>query len=347
MTKQSIKDLGEFGLIKHLTSDIRAGNKSTIESIGDDCAVFNHGNRDSLISSDILMEGIHFDLVYTPLKHLGYKSVIVNISDIYAMNGQPEQVVVSLAISSKFSLKAAEELYEGIKKACRMYNVDLVGGDTSSSLTGMAIGVTAIGSVEKGKAVKRNTAGDKELICVSGDLGAAYLGLQLLNREKEIFVKDPKIQPELDKYPYLIERQLKPEARKDIIKLLSENQITPTSMIDVSDGLSSDILHIATQSKLGCRLYEDKIPIALETQRAAEDFNLDPGIPALNGGEDYELLFTVSLEDHPKIQSLPGISIIGHMVVEKEKYMLVARNGNEVPLEAQGWNALLNQDKKK
>ncbi|MGC9331150.1 MAG: thiamine-phosphate kinase [Bacteroidales bacterium] len=340
MKKKTIKELGEFGLITHLTSDVHCKRASTVYGIGDDCAIFNHKNRDSLVTSDMLMEGIHFDLVYTPLKHLGYKAVVVNLSDIYAMNGTPEQIVVSIALSSKFSLKAIEELYDGIKEACRRYNVDFVGGDTTSSMTGLAISITALGSVEKGKAVKRNTAGDKELICVSGDLGASYLGLQLLKREKKIFMKDPKIQPELDKYPYLIERQLKPEARKDIIRQLNDNSILPTSMIDLSDGLSSDLLHIATQSKLGCRLYEDKLPIAMETQQAAEEFYLDPSIPALNGGEDYELLFTIALKDHEKIQQIPGISIIGHMIPEKEKYMLVARNGKEIPLEAQGWNAL-------
>jgi thiamine-monophosphate kinase len=340
MKKKSIKDLGEFGLINHLTSDVQHNKASTLYGIGDDSAVFRHDNRDSLITSDILMEGVHFDLVYTPLKHLGYKAVVVNLSDIYAMNGNSEQIVVSIALSSKFSLKATEELYSGIKEACHRYNVDLVGGDTTSSLTGLTISITAIGSVEKGKAVLRNTASDKELICVSGDLGAAYLGLQLLKREKKIFMKDPKIQPELDKYPYLIERQLKPEARNDIIRQLGENDITPTSMIDISDGLSSDILHIATQSGLGCKIFEGKLPIALETQQAAEEFHLDPGIPALNGGEDYELLFTISQDDVKKIQHIPGISIIGHMASEKEKYMLVAGNGKEIPLEAQGWNAL-------
>ncbi|MFO7878533.1 MAG: thiamine-phosphate kinase [Bacteroidales bacterium] len=345
MTKKSIKELGEFGLIDHLTSDIKTTNESSIYGIGDDAAILDHGGRETVVTSDILMEGIHFDLVYTPLKHLGYKSIIVNLSDIYAMNGKPEQVIVSIAISSKFSLQALDDLYAGMKEACRIHHVDIVGGDTTSSLTGVAISITAIGSVEKGKAVKRSTAKNKELICVSGDLGAAYLGLQLLEREKKIFMKDPRIQPKLNQYPYVLERQLKPEARKDVTGLLADNGITPSAMIDISDGLSSDILHIAKQSGLGCRLYEDKIPIGIETRKVAEEFNMDPGIAALNGGEDYELLFTVPLSEHEKIPSIPGISIIGHMVPESQGYMLVARNGNEIPLQAQGWNPLSGEEK--
>ena len=338
--KHNIKELGEFGLIDHLTGGFESHQKSTVYGIGDDAAILNHGERDSLATTDLLIEGIHFDMIYTPMKHLGYKAIIVNLSDIYAMNGKPEQVIVSIAISSKYSLQNLEDLYAGMKEACQRHNVDLVGGDTTSSLTGMAISVTALGSVESGKAVKRNSAADTELICVSGDLGAAYLGLQLLEREKKIFMKDPKIQPKLNEYPYVLERQLKPEARNDIVNLLAEHSITPTAMIDVSDGLSSDILHIAKQSKLGCRLYEDKIPIGLETRKVAEEFRLDPGIAALNGGEDYELLFTVPLEDHEKIPAIPGISIIGHMVPESKGYMMIARNGNEIPLQAQGWNPL-------
>ena len=340
MSKTRIESLGEFGLIKHLTKDIKTKNESTVYGIGDDTAIVDYGNKESLITTDLLVEGIHFNLIYTPLKHLGYKSVIVNLSDIYAMNGKPEQIVVSIAVSSKFTVEALEQLYDGMREACKMHNVDLVGGDTTSSMTGLVISITALGSVEKGKAVKRNTAKDKDLICVSGDLGGAYLGLQILEREKEIFVKDPKIQPKLDNYEYALMRQLKPEARKDIVNLLKEHEVVPTSMIDVSDGLSSEILHISTQSGLGCRIYEEKIPIRYESRVTAEEIRLDPTIAAMNGGEDYELLFTASLSDLEKIQAIPGISIIGHMTKKEAGYFLVAGNGNEVPIEAQGWNPL-------
>jgi thiamine-monophosphate kinase len=260
------------------------------------------------------------------------------------MNGKPEQVVVSIAISSKFSVEALDQLYDGMKEACRIYGVDLVGGDTTSSLSGLIINVTAIGSVEKGKAVKRNSANENDLICVSGDLGGAYLGLQILEREKKLFLQDTKIQPKLDNHKYAIRRQLKPEARKDIINLLNSHKILPTSMIDISDGLSSEILHISEQSNLGCRIFEDKIPISYECQQTAGEINIDPTLAAMNGGEDYELLFTISLKDHENIQSIPGISIIGHMTPKKDSRYLIARNGTEVPINAQGWNALLEKE---
>lgn len=344
MGKKTIGELGEFGLIKHLTSSIKPQKDSTVYGIGDDCAILNYSDKEVLITSDMLIEGIHFDLVYTPLKHLGYKSVIVNISDIYAMNAEPQQVIVNIAISSKFSLKAIEELYEGIKEACSRYNVDLVGGDTTSSLTGLVISITATGTTEKGTAVKRSSARANDLICVSGDLGAAYMGLQILEREKKIFMADKKIQPSLDKYPYILERQLKPEAGKDIVGLLNDKQIIPTSMIDISDGLSSEILHISTQSGLGCNIYEDKLPVHNETRKVADELNLDVTIPVMNGGEDYELLFTVDIKDHEKIKSVPGISVIGHMIDKNEGYNLIARNGNPVPIEAQGWNPIMGEE---
>jgi thiamine-monophosphate kinase len=340
MKSTRIESLGEFGLIRHLTKKIELKNKSSIYGIGDDAAVTDYETKETLITSDLLIEGIHFNLIYTPLKHLGYKSVIVNLSDIYAMNGNPEQITVSIAISSKFDVEAIEQIYQGIQEACNYYQVDLVGGDTSSSLTGLVISITAIGSVEKGKYVKRNSAKENDLICVSGDLGAAYLGLQILEREKTIFMKDPNIQPKLEKYEYVLMRQLKPEARKDIIELLKSHEIKIHSMIDISDGLSSEILHLCHQSKLGCRLYEEKIPIRYESRTVAEELNLDPMIPAMNGGEDYELLFTIPVSEHEKIQSIPGVSIIGHMTTREKKCLLIPRDGAEIPIEAQGWNPL-------
>ncbi len=340
MKKTRIESLGEFGLIRHLTENIKTQNESTVYGIGDDAAIINYNNKESLVSTDLLIEGIHFNLVYTPLKHLGYKSIIVNLSDIYAMNGKPEQVVVSIAISSKFTVEAIEELYEGIKEACRVHHVDLVGGDTTSSLTGLVISVTAIGSVEKGKAIKRNSANETDLICVSGDLGAAYLGLQILEREKAIFMKDPEIQPKLTDYEYVLQRQLKPEARGDIVSLLKEHEITPSAMIDISDGLSSEILHISNQSNLGCRIYQGKIPIRYEARRTADEINIDPIIAAMNGGEDYELLFTVPVSQHDKLTAIPGISIIGHMTNAETGYYLVPENGEKVKIEAQGWNPI-------
>ncbi|MEA1874496.1 MAG: thiamine-phosphate kinase [Bacteroidota bacterium] len=340
MEKTRIEALGEFGLIRHLTENIKTQNESTVYGIGDDAAILSYDNKESLVSTDLLMEGIHFNLVYTPLKHLGYKSIIVNLSDIYAMNGTPEQVVVSIAISSKFTVEAVEALYDGMKEACRVHSVDLVGGDTTSSVTGLVISITAIGSVEKGKAIKRNTAKETDLICVSGDLGASYLGLQILEREKAIFMKDPEIQPKLNKYEYVLKRQLKPEARRDVISLLKEHEVTPSAMIDISDGLSSEILHISNQSNLGCRIYQEKIPIRYESRLCAEEIYLDPIIAAMNGGEDYELLFTVPVAQHEKLAAIPGVSIVGYMTNAESGHFLVPENGDEIKIEAQGWNPI-------
>lgn len=340
MKKTRIEALGEFGLIRHLTENIKTQNESTVYGIGDDAAILDYKAKESLVTSDLLVEGIHFNLVYTPLKHLGYKAIIVNLSDIYAMNGKPEQVVVSIAVSSKFTLEAIDALYEGMKEACRVHQVDMVGGDTTSSLTGLVISITAIGSVEKGKAIKRNSAKETDLICVSGDLGGAYLGLQILEREKAIFMKDPEIQPKLSNYEYVLQRQLKPEARRDIVSLLHEHEVTPTAMIDISDGLSSEILHISDQSKLGCRIYQEKIPIRYESRLCAEEIHVDPIIAAMNGGEDYELLFTVPVTQHEKMGAIPGVSIIGHMTHAESGNYLVPENGNEIKIEAQGWNPI-------
>ncbi|MCK5822950.1 MAG: thiamine-phosphate kinase, partial [Bacteroidales bacterium] len=290
----TISELGEFGLINHLTKDIEIKNKSTLKGIGDDAAVLDYQNKKIVVTTDLLVEGIHFDLTYTPLKHLGYKAAVVNFSDVYAMNAQPKQITLAIALSSKFSLKAVEELYSGIRLACENYDVDFVGGDTSSSLTGLTLSITAIGECENDNVVYRDTAKLNDIVCVSGDLGGAYMGLQLLEREKQVFKTDPNFKPELNKYDYILERQLKPEARRDIIKLLKENNICPTSMIDISDGLSSEVLHICKDSKVGCSIYEEKIPINQQTKDMAHELNINPVVCALNGGEDYELLFTVS-----------------------------------------------------
>ncbi|HRW20358.1 MAG TPA: thiamine-phosphate kinase [Bacteroidales bacterium] len=336
--EQTIASLGEFGLIDHLTKGFAINNKSTIKAIGDDAAVLKSGNMLSLISTDLLLEGIHFNLMYVPLKHLGYKSVIVNISDIAAMNGVAEQITVSVAISNKISLKAIEEFYEGVLLACKKYNVDLVGGDTSTSLTGFAVSITAIGRINRDKVVYRSGAKNKDLLCVSGDLGAAYLGLQILERERKVYEVDPYTQPKLAGYDYVLERQLKPEARFDIIEKLKNKGIVPTSMIDISDGLSSEALHLCKESNVGCKIYEDRIPVNILSQRVCEELNLDPSLPALNGGEDYELLFTVDINDYDKIKEIDDISLIGYICDLDQGADLIARNGVEVPLEAQGWN---------
>ncbi len=337
---KTVSDLGEFGLIEHLTKDFKITHKNIIKGIGDDAAVVENQDECMLITTDLLVEGIHFDLIYTPLKHLGYKSVIVNLSDLYAMNCTPSGITVSIAISNKFSLKALEELYSGIKLACEIYDVDLIGGDTSSSVTGLLISITAVGHAKKEDIVYRNGAKQNDLICVSGDLGAAYLGLQLLEREKEIFLSDNQIQPELENFEYILERQLKPEARKDIIKILSENNIKPTSMIDISDGLSSEILHICKKSDKGCKIFEEKIPVHPQSWQIAEKFNISAITAALNGGEDYELLFTVPLSQNEIIAKIPSISIIGHICDKSHGANLILRDGSEVPLIAQGWNAV-------
>ena len=335
--KTEIADLGEFGLIKHLTEKIELKNSSSLKGVGDDAAVLDYQNKKVLVTSDLLLEGIHFDLTYCPLKHLGYKSAVVNFSDIYAMNGQPKQITVSIGISKRFSVEDVEEIYNGILLACENYGVDLIGGDTSSSLTGLMISITCIGEVEPDKVVYRNTAKDTDLICVSGDLGAAYMGLQLLEREKRVFAKNSEAQPDFKGKDYILERQLKPEARKDIIKILGEKGILPTSMIDISDGLSSELMHICSQSKVGCRIYEERIPIDYETATMAEEFNMNL-VAALNGGEDYELLFTVPLSEHEKIQKIEEIKVIGHITPEQMGLALITRDGQEFELKAQGWN---------
>ncbi len=348
MTTQSrteISSLGEFGLIKVLTSRFKTLNDSTIKGVGDDAAVIDSGNKFTLITTDLLAEGVHFDLMYCPLKHLGYKSIVVNLSDIYAMNGTPKQVTVSLAISNRFSVEALEELYEGIRFACQRYGVDLVGGDTSSSQSGLVISVTAIGEVEKEKVVYRNTAKEGDLLCVSGDLGGAYLGLQILEREKQIYLENPQVQPDLENQQYLIGRQLKPEARKDIIELFAEKNIFPTSMIDVSDGLSSDLLHICTQSDVGCRLYEADIPISEEAIQLAFKFSLDPTACTLSGGEDYELLFTIKKEDRKKFEDDGNITVIGDIVKKDQGVKLLSKGGKLHDITAQGWDAFLKATK--
>ncbi len=335
-----LSEFGEFGLIDHITNDFKKVNKETIYGIGDDAAVLEYKDKKVLITTDLLVEGIHFNLIYTPLKHLGYKAVVVNLSDIVAMNGTPKQITFSLAVSSKFSVEAIEELYEGVKLACKKYNVDLIGGDTSSSLTGLLISVTAIGEANEQTIVYRNGAKDTDLICVSGDLGAAYMGLQLLEREKSVFSETSHIQPDLSGYDYILERQLKPEARIDITKILQEKGILPTSMIDISDGLSSELLHICKQSKTGCRIYTEKIPIDAETCKMANEFNISPETAALNGGEDYELLFTIPITDFEKVKSIKGISVIGNITNASEDLNLISPEGNFIQITAQGWNAI-------
>src|SRR5476651_1854913 len=337
--KTYIEALGEFGLINHLTKNIKLGQKSTEKGVGDDAAVLDFEGKKVLVSTDMLLEGIHFDLAYTPLKHLGYKAIQVNLSDIYAMNGTASQVTVSLGFSSKFPLEAVEELYSGMLLACDKYNVDLIGGDTSSSKQGLVISVTSIGYADEKDVVYRNTAGEGDLICVSGDLGGAYVGLQLLEREKLVFLENPNIQPDLEGKDYIVERQLKPEARKDIIDLLKSVKVKPTAMIDVSDGLASEVLHICKQSNKGCNIYEEKIPIDPMTYDTAREFNLDPTICALSGGEDYELLFTIKQADHDKIKNHPDISIIGYITEPSAGCNLITKAGNVHVLKAQGWNA--------
>ncbi len=338
--RTSLSDLGEFGLINHLTQNFKIQHKSTIKGVGDDAAVLEITDKQILVTTDLLIEGVHFDLSYMPLKHLGYKAVMVNLSDVYAMNGDATQITVSIAVSNRFPLEAIEELYEGIQLACKGYNIDLIGGDTTSSTTGLLISITAIGEVNKEEVVYRNTAKPTDLLVVSGDLGAAYLGLQVLEREKQVFQVNPDSQPDLTDYSYLIERQLKPEARKDIIKLLKDLEVKPTAMIDISDGLSSEILHICTQSNVGCNLYEDKIPLDPQVIAICEEFNLNSTTVALSGGEDYELLFTISQEDFLKIKANPHLTIIGHITNESEGVNLVTRANQHIKLTAQGWNPL-------
>jgi len=336
--RTELTELGEFGLIDRLSAGIKLTNKSSVKGIGDDAAVINNGDFYTLVSTDLLVEGVHFDLVYTPLKHLGYKSAVVNFSDICAMNGIPQQLTVGLAVSSRFSVEAIEELYAGIKLACEKYNVDLVGGDTTSSTSGMFLSLTVIGVVSADKVVYRNTANENDLICVSGDLGSAYAGLLLLEREKAGFLANPGMQPDLEGYDYILERQLKPEARKDIVKLFAENDVMPTSMIDISDGLASDILHICHDSGKGCAIYEERIPVDMSTITMCDSVKIDPTTAALNGGEDYELLFTITQKDYEKIKTFAEVSIIGHITDSNAGTNLVTRSGQMVPLTAQGWN---------
>ena len=335
---RNIDELGEFALIDQLTNQFENRNPNTILGIGDDAAVIALSETESLLlSTDSLVEGVHFNLMYMPLKHLGYKAVAVNVSDICAMNGIPEQITVSIAVSSKFSLEALEELYEGIKLACEHYKIDLIGGDTTSSRAGLMINIAVVGRAQKDKIAYRSGAKEYDLLVVTGDLGAAYMGLQLLEREKEVFQANPNIQPDLDGHDYIIERQLKPEARVDIIQYLKELEVVPTSMIDISDGLASEILHLCKASKVGCYLYDEKIPIDAKTSMTALDFNLDPSTCALNGGEDYELLFTVKQEDFEKVNSNPNMTIIGHITDEKDGIYFIDRSGSAITLKAQGW----------
>ncbi len=340
-----ISSLGEFGLIDHLTEGLEITNSSTSVGVGDDAAILHYNSgSDILVTTDLLLENVHFDLTYVPLKHLGYKAAVVNFSDVYAMNGQPRQITVSLGISKRFTVEHIEELYAGIRLACMHYGVDIVGGDTTASHQGLVISITCIGEAPKGKSVRRNGAHDTDIICVSGDLGAAYMGLQLLEREKVASAGQKDFVPDFAGKEYLVERQLKPEARRDIVEKLADAGIVPTSMMDVSDGLSSELMHICKDSKTGCRVYEDRIPIDCQTAVMAEELNMNLVTAALNGGEDYELLFTVPLTDHEKVQEIEGIKVIGYICKEDLGCALVTRDGGEIPLKAQGFNPLKEED---
>lgn len=338
--RTSLEELGEFGLIKHLTKDFTLQHKSSLKGIGDDAAVIDFKDKKAVVSTDLLVEGVHFDLSYVPLKHLGYKSVMVNLSDIYAMNATATQITVSVAVSNRFPLEALEELYSGIALAAKTYNVDLVGGDTTSSTKGMLISVTAIGTANEEDLVYRNGAKPNDLLVVTGDLGAAYMGLQVLEREKEVFKVNPNSNPDLSMYTYIVERQLKPEARKDIVPLLNALGVKPTSMIDISDGLSSEILHLCEQSSVGCNLYEDKIPLDPTVISSCEEFKVNSTTVALGGGEDYELLFTIDQKEFPKIKGNPNLTVVGHMTDKNEGVHLISRNNTKIPITAQGWNSL-------
>jgi thiamine-monophosphate kinase len=338
-----ISSLGEFGLIELLTKNIKLINESTLKGIGDDSAVIDFKEKKALISTDLLVEGVHFDMTYTPLKHLGYKAAVVNFSDIAAMNASPKQLFVGLAVSSRFSVEAIEEIYKGILLACEKYKVDLAGGDTTSSTSGLLLSLTVSGEAYENDIVYRNGASGNELICVSGDLGAAYVGLQVLEREKAVFKVNPKIQPDFAGHDYILERQLKPEARLDIIKKLKDVNVKPTAMIDISDGLASDILHICKQSEVGCNIYEDKLPIDSATYSTALEFNLNPVTCALNGGEDYELLFTISQADFEKVKQIKEITIIGNITDKSSGYNLITKDNTQIPISAQGWDSLLRK----
>ena len=339
MSRTEISTLGEFGLIRHLTEKIELKNESSLKGVGDDAAVLDYKEKKILVTTDLLLEGVHFDLIYVPLKHLGYKSAVVNFSDIYAMNGRPKQITISLGMSKRFSVEDIEEFYSGLRLACDVYGVDLVGGDTSVSMTGLTISITCIGEGEAGKIVYRSGAKENDLICVSGDLGAAYMGLQLLEREKAVYGGEKDFQPDFSGKEYILERQLKPEARKDIIEALDNAGIIPTSMIDISDGLSSELLHISKEGNVGCRIFEERIPIDYQTAVMAEEFNMNLATAALNGGEDYELLFTVPLGFHDAISEMKGIKIIGHITKSEFGNLLVGRDGGEIELIAQGWQS--------
>ena len=341
--RTELSQLGEFGLIKHLTEHISLQNPTSLKGVGDDAAVIEQNGKVSLLSTDMLVEGVHFDLTYVPLKHLGYKAVAVNVSDICAMNGVAKQITVSIAVSNRFSTEALEELYSGIGMACDKYKVDLVGGDTTSSLSGLVLSISVLGEAEKGEVVFRSGAQEKDLLVVTGDLGGAYMGLQILEREKAIFKENPNIQPDLEGNDYILERQLKPEARIDIHAILNQLGIIPTSMIDISDGLASEILHLCNQSNVGCQLYEDKIPMDSMTISRAHEFKLDPTLCALSGGEDYELLFTINQKDFEKIKNHPDFTVIGHITDKASGANLIARSGNAIPLTAQGWDAFLGK----
>jgi len=338
----SLEKLGEFGLIEHLTKDFAITQKSTVKAIGDDAAVLDFNSKKTIVSTDLLIEGVHFDLSYMPLKHLGYKAVVVNLSDIYAMNATATQVTVSIAVSNRFPLEALEELYAGIHLACKTYDVDLVGGDTTSSKTGMLLSITAIGEADDADITYRAGAKANDLLVVTGDLGGAYMGLQVLEREKEVFKVNPNSQPDLDPYSYIVERQLKPEARKDMVTLLQKLKVLPTAMIDISDGLSSEILHLCKNSSLGCNLYEDKIPLDPTVISSCEEFKMDSTMVALSGGEDYELLFTINQADFEKIKGNPNLTVIGHMTNADEGANLITRAETKIPLTAQGWNSFNN-----
>lgn len=338
-----LSELGEFKLIDHLTEHFKINQKSTVKGIGDDAAVLDYGKKQVVVSTDLLVEGVHFDLSYVPLKHLGYKAVMVNLSDIYAMNAKATQITVSIAVSNRFPLEALEELYAGITTAADLYNIDVVGGDTTSSTSGLIISITAIGEVEKGNEVLRSGAKPNDLLVVTGDIGGAYMGLQVLEREKEVFKVNPNSQPDLSMYTYIVERQLKPEARKDIVELLQKLEVKPTSMIDISDGLSSEVIHICKQSKVGVDLFENKIPLDPQVISTCEEFNIDSTTVALSGGEDYELLMTISQDDYPKIKGNPNLTVIGYMTEEERGMHLVTRAEQKIPIIAKGWNALNNQ----
>ena len=340
INETEISTLGEFGLIDRITRDFKIQNDSTQVAVGDDCAVLNYGDKRTLVTTDLLLEGIHFDLTYVPLKHLGYKAAVVNFSDIYAMNGTPRQITVSLGISKRFTVEHIDELYAGIMLACKEYGVDLIGGDTSASVTGLLISITCIGEGEEGKIVYRSGATDTNLVCVSGDLGAAYMGLQLLEREREVGAGIPDFQPDFAGKEYLLERQLKPEARRDVIAELRSLGIQPTAMMDVSDGLSSELLHICKQSQTGCRIYEDRLPLDYQTAAMAEELNLNVSTCALNGGEDYELLFTVPLSLNETVSALEDVRVIGYITEQEKGQALITRDGGEHQLRAQGWEAL-------